>query len=280
VETIPIRQLLERDPYREITTVIRVTDHDPRRVWAEMDEYVPTETVRRYAHEFVDALAETRQGPTERVCIWVSGFFGAGKSHFLKALGYLVENRALIDPDGHTHSSTELLAQKLGLAAFVPLLTRELQTRALFINLLDYDPQSLKRPTISRLVYRTLLETQGLDTEFWVAEWERELRALNRWAAFEQWVQERYGRSWTEERRLNARPILTQALVTFLSDRYPTEEAAARAIEESQIRLSDVPPHRWSRLCGNSRSRFIPVTGGWWSFSTRWVFTSAIPLSA
>ena len=79
-----------------------------------MDEYVPTETIKGYSREILDVLLDTRRGATERVCIWVSGFFGSGKSHFLKALGYLLEDRPLRDNDGQTHSSSELLSRKLG----------------------------------------------------------------------------------------------------------------------------------------------------------------------
>jgi hypothetical protein len=161
-----VRELLERDPFREITTVVKITDHDPRRVWMEMNEYVATDTVKRYFREILDVLAETRSGATERVCVWVSGFFGSGKSHFLKVLGYLLENRELQDPEGHPHSSTEFLCRKLGLENFLPLLTKEIRSKVLFINLLDHDPQSPQRPTVSRLIYRSLLEQKGLSTEF------------------------------------------------------------------------------------------------------------------
>jgi len=98
-----IRDLLERDPFREIEGVVKITDHDPIRVWREMDEYVPTEKVRQALREVLETLLETKRGATERACVWVSGFFGSGKSHFLKVVGYLLENRELRDADGRIH---------------------------------------------------------------------------------------------------------------------------------------------------------------------------------
>jgi len=237
-----IREILRRDPDREVSTVVKITDHFPQRVWTEMDEYVPTERVKGYFRDILDALLETRRGATEQVCIWVSGFFGSGKSHFLKVLGYLLEGRTLQDPDGNEHPSQEFLCRRLGLQDLLPLLQKEFRIKVLFINLLDYDPQSPRRPTLSRLVYRHLLEDRGLSTEFWVAAWEKELQELDRWEEFEDWVKKSFGREWERERTLNAEPVLKRALPELLPERYRTEEDALQAIQESKKRYSTINP--------------------------------------
>ncbi len=244
MEAIAIRSLLARDPEREIESVIKITDHDPRRDWMQMDEYVPTETVRRNLREVLEVLLETRRGAAERVCVWVSGFFGSGKSHFLKVLGYLLEDRELIDPDGSRHSSQEFLARKLGqeFTNLLPLLRGEFKTKVLYINLLDRDPQDPNRPTISRLVCRHLLESQGLSTEFWVARWEQDLQRLGKWDAFRAWVQETFGRAWEEERDLHPEAVLRRALPTLLPELYDDETQAERAIADSKIRFGRVEP--------------------------------------
>lgn len=237
-----VGEVLEKTPFREITTVVRITDHDPGRVWGEMDEYVPTDRVKQHFRDVLDALADTHRGPTERVCVWVSGFFGSGKSHFLKVLGYVLEDRELQDDDGAAHSSCEFLCHKLGLETFVPLLTKQFGTKVLFINLLDHDPQSPERPTISRLIYRRVLEQKGLSTDFWVAEREKDLQKLGKWDEFQDWVQEKYGRRWEEERRLNAEVVLKQALPKLQPTRFRTEEDAAREIRNNKRRFSTVDP--------------------------------------
>ncbi|MCL5265971.1 MAG: BREX system P-loop protein BrxC [Chloroflexi bacterium] len=237
-----IEELLDRNPDREITSVVKITDHEAHRVWTEMDEYVPTDKVKTYFRDIAEMLAETRQGATERVCVWLSGFFGSGKSHFTKVLGYLLEDRKLVDPDGHTHSSSELLARKLSLENFLPLLTTELRARVVYINLLDYDPQAQDRPTFSRLIYRGLLEHRGLSTMFWVAEWEKELQQVGKWSEFEKWVVSTFGRPWDQERKLNAEAVLSKALPVVLPELYKTEEDAKSALRDSKHRYSTVEP--------------------------------------
>ncbi|MDW8103304.1 MAG: BREX system P-loop protein BrxC, partial [Anaerolineae bacterium] len=237
-----IREILLRDPDRLIETVIKINDRDPQRVWVEMDEYVPTERVKQYFGEILDALLETRSGPTERVCIWIAGFFGSGKSHFLKVLGYLLQDQPLQDHQGRVVRSQSFLCEKLGLQNYLPILQKEFKPHVFFINLLNYDPLAPDRPTLSRLIYQAMLEEEGFSTTFWVAAWERELHDLGRWEDFNRWVQEQYGRSWQEERKLNAEVVLRRALPFILSDRYQDEAAAASALQESKKTYTQVTP--------------------------------------
>ncbi|MBC7106136.1 MAG: hypothetical protein H5T97_09355, partial [Firmicutes bacterium] len=237
-----VGDLLARDPFRPLESVVKITDHNPRKVWLEMNEYVPTETLKHHFREVLDTVVETRRGATERACVWVSGFFGSGKSHFIKVLGYLLEERGLEDQDGHRHPSTEFLCRKLGLDSFLPLLRRELRTKVIYINLLDHDPQSPRRPTFSRLIYQKLLEQAGLSTEFWTAAWEKELQQLGKWEEFRTWVRQTYGRAWEDERRLHAEAVLKRALPLLFPNRYRTENEAAQAVQESKRATSDVSP--------------------------------------
>jgi len=237
-----IKEILQRDPFRDIEGVIKITDHDPVKVWKEMDEYVPTEGIKDALKQILDTLLDTRRGVTERVCVWVSGFFGSGKSHFLKVLGYLLEDRELKDENGTTISSQEFLCRKLGFENYIPILKKEFNTKVLFINLLDCDPTKPEQSTISRLILRSIRRSQGLSVEVWVGEWEKEFIKLGKWEEFQNLVRQKFNRPWEEERKLHSEVVLKQLLPILLSERYRNENEAEEAIQESKIRFMEVNP--------------------------------------
>jgi hypothetical protein len=88
-------------------------------VWQELSEYVVTRELNDRMRRFLAAYTAVldRAGDpnsTGKMGVWISGFFGSGKSHFLKVLGYLLQNRQVHDPHaGSQHRSVELFQDKL-----------------------------------------------------------------------------------------------------------------------------------------------------------------------
>src|SRR3989442_9875052 len=87
-----IKELFRGDNERPIETVIHVDLSDEAIVAHEIDEYVVTENIRAHLEELADVYAETARDPSESTNVWVSGFFGSGKSSFAKTVGYALAN--------------------------------------------------------------------------------------------------------------------------------------------------------------------------------------------
>ena len=87
-----IRELFRGDIERPIETVIHVDLSDEAIVAHEIPEYVVTENIREHLEELADGYGDTARNPSESTNVWVSGFFGSGKSSFAKALGYVLAN--------------------------------------------------------------------------------------------------------------------------------------------------------------------------------------------
>lgn len=87
-----IGDLFNKDIHRDINGVIKVGQLDERNMRLELEEYILTRELRRYFDIFFSFYTGTLDDPTDQIGVWISGFFGSGKSHFLKILSYLLDN--------------------------------------------------------------------------------------------------------------------------------------------------------------------------------------------
>jgi len=85
--TTALRNIFAKPVDRPIDGVIKADDEASLRI--ELDEYVITDEIGKRLETFLDAYNnyDTANG------VWISGFFGSGKSHLLKMLALLMENR-------------------------------------------------------------------------------------------------------------------------------------------------------------------------------------------
>ncbi len=95
-----IQDMFEKPITRPIKGVIKVGQSDDENVFQELDEYVVTEELNGYMNRFFDAYNQSLTGRTDNMGVWISGFFGSGKSHLLKILSYILANRTVENEDG------------------------------------------------------------------------------------------------------------------------------------------------------------------------------------
>src|SRR6476646_4764962 len=93
----PIKSLFANDIERTIEEVIKVDQRDEQILVDEIAEYVVTDSIRSRFTAILDAYQDARNKPTDGVGVWVSGFYGSGKSSFAKMLGLAIQNRVLGD---------------------------------------------------------------------------------------------------------------------------------------------------------------------------------------
>jgi hypothetical protein len=98
-----LKNIFHKPVDRPIEGVIKADDEASLRL--EIEEYVLTNEVEKRLESFLDAY-NNYEGANG---VWVSGFFGSGKSHLLKMLALLLENRQI---DGA--SALDLFLPKCG----------------------------------------------------------------------------------------------------------------------------------------------------------------------
>lgn len=90
-----IRNMFKDNINRNIRGVVKVGEQGDDVVAQELGEYVVTRELRKHFSKFFDAYSAAFGEPTDDIGVWISGFFGSGKSHFLKMLSFLLANREL-----------------------------------------------------------------------------------------------------------------------------------------------------------------------------------------
>ncbi|MCE1685556.1 hypothetical protein LWT69_23435, partial [Enterobacter hormaechei] len=90
-------QIFAKPINRNINGVVKAEQTDNESAYVELDEYVITRELDRHFSAFFEsylpAVGPERISVENKIGVWVSGFFGSGKSHFIKILSYLLANR-------------------------------------------------------------------------------------------------------------------------------------------------------------------------------------------
>ena len=147
-----IKDLFASDIERNIEEVIKVDQTDEQLVREELAEYVATDSIRSHFRTILERYAETPNKPHEGIGVWVSGFFGSGKSSFAKYLGLALENRTVAG-DG----AADLLAARIGDDAITVLLKtigEHIPTHAVIFDVSTDRGIRSGNQTITEIMYR------------------------------------------------------------------------------------------------------------------------------
>jgi hypothetical protein len=171
-----IVELLTRDLSRKIEEIIQVDQADEQSVYSEITEYIATDSIRDQYAELLKAIAEAPAEPHEGIGVWISGFFGSGKSSFAKNLGLALQNRKVLGED-----FAKLFKQQIGEKRVADLLdsinTRTPTEVILFEVAKERDTRKVTE-RIAELMYTVLLRELDYAEDFDIAdELEIELEA-------------------------------------------------------------------------------------------------------
>lgn len=117
-----LKDMFARDIGREISGVIKVGETDDAdKVYQELEEYVVTREIAKHLGKFYSNYRKGIDGKTDKIGVWISGFFGSGKSHFLKILSHVLDNDTILGKQ-----AVDFFADKIK----DPLLYAEMQSTA------------------------------------------------------------------------------------------------------------------------------------------------------
>lgn len=82
-----LEEIYDRKIGREINPAVVVSDKKQETINAEIEEYVFTDELIEKLYEIVDTVLNKKTGKSG---IWINGYYGSGKSHFIKYVHYLL----------------------------------------------------------------------------------------------------------------------------------------------------------------------------------------------
>lgn len=196
-----IDQLFRKSIHRNINGVIKVAQQDDESVRQELEEYIVTKELDKHFHAFFDRYTSALDTPTDKMGVWISGFFGSGKSHFLKILSYLLANQEVKGQQAVDFFDENRLPDPLLRAN----ITRAVQTSTDVI-LFNIDSKAdatskNQKDSIVKVFQKVFDEHLGyFGTVPAIAEFERTLDEQGSYPAFQQAFQDTSGLSWQDAR--------------------------------------------------------------------------------
>lgn len=223
-----IKEMFIREIDREIKGVIKVGQGDEENIKQELEEYVVTKELQRHFADFFSSYKKGIHGHTDKMGVWISGFFGSGKSHFLKILSYLLENKEVQGKKAINYFIEDnkiidpMVLADIKLTASVP-------TDVVLFNIDSKSEMTGKqsKDAIVSVFLKVFNEMQGFCGSIpFLADLERRLVEESRYDEFKNLFQEIFGKSWESSR--HKFDFIQDSIVEVLDDMGFMSEAAAR----------------------------------------------------
>ena len=239
-----IKEMFEKEIDRDIQGVIIVGQSEAENVAQELDEYVVTKELQKHFADFFSAYKKGIIGTTPKMGVWISGFFGSGKSHFLKILSYLLANKYVGDIKAIDYFvDDKKIVDQMVLADMK--LAADTDTDVVLFNIDSKSDSNSKqnKDAIVNVFLKVFNEMQGFCGAMpFLADLERKLTEEGRYNEFKQKFEEVYGETWEDSRQ--DFDFIQDDVVEVLTGMDFMSEAAARnwcekAAEPYQISIED-----------------------------------------
>ena len=216
-----IKQLFDssKDIYRTIEKVITYNANQEARLKTEISEYIVTENIEEQFEELLSKMQLAMDmGGENEIGVWVSGFYGSGKSSFTKYLGLALDGSTQIEGTPFLKH----LQDRMSKAQTKALLSTIAKRFPAAVVLLDLASEMLAGATmedVATVLYYKVLQWAGYSQNLKVAALERRLKKDGRYEEFTQRIQQDIGVAWEE---VQNDPLVIDSLIPELAhDLYP-----------------------------------------------------------
>lgn len=201
-----IKDLFYKPLDRAINGVVKADQDDNATVYQELDEYVVTNELEKHFRSFFESYSTDLNDPAiaNRVGVWISGFFGSGKSHFLKTLSYILANKKAQDDEGQQKSAVQFFDEHKIHDAMIRADIDKAVSSTADVILFNIDSKASSNDDgnpILNVFLRVFNEHQGFSGDHpHIAHMERHLTQKGVYEAFKTAFNDESGMTWVDER--------------------------------------------------------------------------------
>lgn len=219
-----IKEMFKDDINRQINGVVQVEQKKEDVIEQELREYVVTSELKKHFVKFFDSYSDSFDNPTDNVGVWITGFFGSGKSHFLKMLSYLLSNQIVAGKPTIEYFrekfDDELTFMNIEKSTSVP-------TETILFNIDVEGPINKDDTAVLRVFSKVFYDHLGFyGNDLKVAKLEQFITKKGKMDAFKQVFEDKNGDTWENTR--NATAFFEDDVVETLVEVLGMSEIAAR----------------------------------------------------
>lgn len=216
--------IYKSDINRDINGVIKVAQDDEQSIEQELREYIITKELRKHFDTFFNNYEKSLNYPTDKIGVWISGFFGSGKSHFLKILSYLLSNNVVAGK-----KAVEYFADKFDDPMMFAQVERcaSVPTDTILFNIDSKSPINKDKTAILRVFAKVFYEHRGFyGDDLKVARLEQFIDKNGKTEEFKAKFEEINGDTWENAR--DAFAFFEDDVVDVLMSTVDMSETSAR----------------------------------------------------
>jgi Family of unknown function (DUF6079) len=240
-----IKELFALDIERPIEEVIKVDQDDAQIVHDEISEYIVTDSILDHYREIFLKYWETKNKPHEGIGIWVSGFFGSGKSSFAKMLGMALQNRDVLG-----ESAADLFGKRTGdneTQVLLKQITEHIPTDAVIFDVSTDRGIKSGNQTITEIMYKLFLKNFGYAEDLDLAELEISLEEAEELDRFKEAYEAKHKEPWDKGKNKISFALVKASVVMHQLDpsTYTEPDSWVQAAKDK----ADITPGKLAERC-------------------------------
>ncbi len=182
---------------RRIEKVITFGTNAEENLKAEISEYIVTDHLRESLHELLEKMQSAMENPiASEIGVWVSGFYGSGKSSLTKYIGMALDDRITIEGVPFIQHFSDRISDKRT-KTLLNVVAKKFPASVVMVDLASEQSAGASMKDVATVLYYKTLRWAGYSRNLKVASFERKLRKDNRLEEFEQKFSDMLdGESW------------------------------------------------------------------------------------